>query len=181
MKSVILLILKEKLMIKDNGNKKLIDTCRHIMQAFENSKCHVAKTDKRKENGENPYKDFGINSAFGVRCFDNKVIIMYQMETHNPLLPKIKFENDAEAAMKEFVSKLKTEYKKLSDKTLTLKEVGETKERTDTISLIRELKTFTKVYEIEGLKSKFEESNDDVEDYRDEVLKRNKYLFKDKD
>ena len=161
--------------------KSTIDTCRFILQAVANSKSFLRDKNPgvaEKDKGECRPKDFRINDAFNVRCFDNKVIVMYQIETANPLVPKLKFVTDAEAKFKEFVVFLKSEYKKVSGETLGLTKVGECKERVESMSLIRQIRTYACVYEIAGMPSRFEEASDEVEKHRDNVMKHHEWLYR---
>lgn len=163
-------------------NKEIIDICRHIQQAIANSKSQFKSPELKvtaSDYGE-IYKNFKINDAFNVRIVDNKLFVTYQIETANPLIPKVKFEQDSAQRFSDFISHLKDEYKKLSDKTITLKQVGECKEKIDVLSYLRQIRTYINVYEIGGVPSKYDQEKEDVEEYRDQLIKDHSWLYKKK-
>ena len=103
--------------------------------------------------------DKRIIDGFGVRINGNKLILNYHGQISLKEVYEFNFEQKITDILNQCVSFLKSEYKKVTKNTLSLKALGEPKIRVEHMNKYRSWVIANCVYEISGIK---EETNEKV-------------------
>jgi hypothetical protein len=157
------------------AHENLLDAVKYLGQAAQNITSYLSdRKDSPLENAKgNLYTDFRVNDSFKIRFVDNKVIVVYQVETANPLVPHLKFKMDVERKFKDIVSSLQNEYKNVSGgKSIKLKKIEDPIENVEYISFTRALNTYIGLYELSGKESLVKNYEEEVEKYYKDTIKK---------
>jgi hypothetical protein len=108
------------------------------------------KAGLQREEGD-PILDKRTLDGFGVVFYGNMMCLSYHSEVQLKEVHANGFENDIEQTLGEITSWLKKEYRKVTGKSVTLTEEGETDMRVESTSRVRSWVTAKKHYKIGGL------------------------------
>lgn len=162
MKDGDLIMAKDKKEDKKNDGQKVYDILKNINQAAANA-WDGSHDERFLPDGEKPKKvglgreegDLMFQSrlvdGFRVKVRDNVLTISYQTEISTKEFHKKDIKKDAEDKMSEILKYLKKEYKSLSGKALSVKEVGEINILMQSMSSIRHTMNVVQNYEIKGI------------------------------
>jgi len=104
----------------------------------------------KREEG-NPSLDKRVIDGCKVRCSGKTLIVSYHSELLLKDVYSQNLEDELEKTMSNIVSYLKKQYRKITGKTLSLKEKGDVDARVEKTSRIRVFVTASKQYEISGM------------------------------
>jgi len=122
---------------------------------------------KLKRSEGNIMTDKRVMDGFGANVVNGKLLLTYHTECRVEDIHGVgmdKYLHELKMMLKELVSYLKKEYKKVTKQTLTLTKEGEEEVLIEPISKIRTSVRATCVYKIGGLKEE-KEDHRDAEDY----------------
>lgn len=102
----------------------------------------------------------------GIKCKfkDDKFILIFTEEITNPLKLTNYYTNKIESKIDNIISSIKKKYKEITNKTLSLKQIGDIYERAHPLSMVRQIRDYTVVYKIEGIESYADQYNKDVKE-----------------
>lgn len=103
-------------------------------------------------------------SAVKCRFKDNKLIISFTVETINPLKLDNHYENKVNATLEDVISGVKSRYKKITGKSLSLTKDSDVFEQVTPLSHKRQIRVYTCVYTIGGIKSFKDQYEKDVKE-----------------
>ena len=134
-----------------------LDVIRGIAQAAANSydgaldeQGQPIKIGLKREEGR-PMIDSRVMDGFKVRLNGDKLIVSYQSDIKLKDVYKGNFQNEIESTMSNITNFLKKEYKKITGKSLSLKEVGECDSLVQSTSRVRVFVNASKTYQIGGI------------------------------
>lgn len=123
----------------------------------------ILRTTVRMPNDKelDSYEVRNMVKGFRARVSGKKLIISSQSELTSKEAHDPKLEENLELDVADFVKYLKKEFKKVTGKELSLKEVGEMKMRVESTSRMRTFVTATCTYDIGGMKEEKSEKKVD--------------------
>lgn len=137
---------------------KILDMVEYINQVVSNTyDGALDKEDKPIKSGLKREKEISfterrIMDGFKVKISGNKFILLYHSEIPVSDFHKKDFKEEVGETVKEIISYIKKEYKKLSGETLTLTEEGEPQIEVSKTSKVRAWLTSKCFYKIGGIK-----------------------------
>lgn len=142
-----------------------IATAVHQSKEFSNSK----KLNAYEEEKQKPHWVIWEDPISSIRCrfSDNKLILTFTEEISNPLrlTTTNTYTNNIQDKIKQISSYLKKKYKEITEKTLTLTQVGDILERCHPLSMKRQIRDYTVIYEIGGIESLVSKNEKDLKDF----------------
>lgn len=115
--------------------------------------------------------EFTINDGFKIKFLDNMAMILYQVQVNNELTHnRIQFDADCEYQLKQIVSYLQKEYKKITGKSISLTLQGDISVTQEQISMIRKVVTASGRYKISGVESTFDKVKKDTDEHQKKSL-----------
>lgn len=158
-------------------NKEMVDkkmTSYEIMSAIATAVYQTSNFLDTKQN--NTYEKEDHESRTHWKCWeepisavkckfrDNKLVVMFSVETINPLKLDNHYENKINAQMEDIISGIKKKYKEITDKTLGLKTASDIYEQSIPLSHKRQIRVYTCLYTIDGIESVEEQDKKDVKE-----------------
>lgn len=139
-----------------------IATAVHNSSEFTNSK----RFNSYEEEAEKQHWLEWEEPISGLKCKfkDDKLILIFTEEITNPLKLTNYYTNKIEAKIDNIVSSIKQKYKEITNKTLSLKQIGDIYERAVPLSMVRQIRDYTVVFKIGGIDSYVDQYNKDVKE-----------------
>jgi len=162
--------------------KTVVDIVRGIHQAALNGGDHVgaSKVGLKREDGD-PIKDSRVIDGFAVKVNGNILKVTYSSIVDLREINKKNLEQEYNSMLEKIASFLKTEYKKVTGETLTLKNPSEIVVSVQNVSNVKTFLFASKEYEVVGLesaKNDSEEARKKVEKFESEAGETKKFMRK---
>ena len=140
-------------------SQKTLEIVNGISQAAANAydgalddKGEPIKFGLKREEGH-PVLDSRIMDGFKVRIDGNNLVVLYQSDVKLKEVHSGKFESEIESTLNDVVKFLKSEFKKITGKALTLTDQGEADILVQSTSRVRVFVNATKTYKIGNLEN----------------------------
>lgn len=126
-----------------------------------NSKRHNAYND---EMDKAHWLECAMNDSVKFKFKDDKLILIYTIEITNPLKLTNDHVNKVTDQLSQVVKYIKTKYKDITNKTLTLTQDSDVFEQALPLSLVRQYRIYTCAYKIGGIDSVVAQNEKDVKE-----------------